>query len=123
MGINSEHWDMYESPLGPLTITAGPAGLRGVRFTGGEMRLEQAGRTTLPEVASQLDRYFEGELRAFDLQLDLRGGPLELAVWGLLGEIPYGETTTYGELASRIEPGAFPADVEDYLRAAVPLAA
>jgi methylated-DNA-[protein]-cysteine S-methyltransferase len=110
-------WTVYESPLGALTVIAGPAGLREIRFPGRGPLLDEVARIAMPDVAGQLDRYFAGELRAFDLELDLRGGPLQRAVWALLREIPYGETTSYGELAGRVEPGAYPEDIEPYMRA------
>ncbi|QKG23795.1 methylated-DNA--protein-cysteine methyltransferase [Actinomadura verrucosospora] len=49
--------------------------------------------------AEQLAAYFAGELTEFDLPLNLRGTPFQGRVWAALQEIPYGETTTYGELA------------------------
>lgn len=71
----------------------------------------------MPELTEQLDRYFAGELRAFDLEIDLRGRPFQRAVWGLLLEIPYGETTSYGDLAGLIAPSAYPDRLEPYMRA------
>jgi O-6-methylguanine DNA methyltransferase len=51
----------------------------------------------------ELDQYFSGERRAFDLALDLRALPsFTVSVLQKLAQIPYGETTTYGELASRV---------------------
>ena len=73
----------------------------------------------MPEAAEQLDAYFAGELRNFDLPLDLRGTPLQLAVWRALLEIPYGETASYGEQAARIDPDLFDPDVEPWQRARV----
>jgi methylated-DNA-[protein]-cysteine S-methyltransferase len=64
--------------------------------------------------AAQLDEYFAGERRAFDLALDLRGSPLQKLVWAQLGQIPYGETISYGELAGRIDKSAFPDGLEPY---------
>lgn len=56
---------------------------------------------------AQLDEYFAGRRRSFDLALDPAGSPFELGVWRALLEIPYGETVSYGELAARIgHPGA-----------------
>ncbi len=110
-------WNVYEGPLGPLTLIAGPAGLRGVHFPGRSPRLDEGARIELPEVTDQLDRYFAGDLRGFDLELDLRGRPLQRIVWGLLLEIPYGATVSYGELAGRIEPSAYPDGLEPYKRA------
>jgi methylated-DNA-[protein]-cysteine S-methyltransferase len=70
----------------------------------------------MPALTGQLDRYFAGELRAFDVELDLRGRPLERIIWSLLLEIPYGETASYGELADRIDPSSYPAGLEPYKR-------
>jgi methylated-DNA-[protein]-cysteine S-methyltransferase len=109
-------WTVYESPIGPLTVVSGQSGLRGIHFPGRSPRLEDTARVPMPGVSDQLDRYFAGELRAFGLELDLRGRPLERAVWGLLLEIPYGETTSYGELADRIEPSSYPQGLEPYRR-------
>jgi methylated-DNA-[protein]-cysteine S-methyltransferase len=87
-----------DSPIGPLTLSTEPGGLAGLRF-GAERGLPAA---TGP-VAEQLDAYFAGECRAFDLPLVVRGSEFELAVWAALREIPYGTTTTYGEITRRID--------------------
>jgi methylated-DNA-[protein]-cysteine S-methyltransferase len=117
MEMTETGWTVYESPLGSLTLIAGAAGLRNVLFPGRSTRLEEDARASLPDVTDQLDRYFEGELVGFDLELDLRGGSLERIVWGLLLEIPYGQTIGYGELAGRIDPNAYPDGLEPYKRA------
>jgi methylated-DNA-[protein]-cysteine S-methyltransferase len=56
----------------------------------------------LAAAAAQLDEYFAGERRDFDLELDLRGTEFQRAVWDELLRIPYGETMSYGELARRL---------------------
>ena len=53
------------------------------------------------ETARQVSRYFEGAQREFDLPLDLRGSPFRRRVLAAVGAIPYGETTSYGEIARR----------------------
>ena len=59
------------------------------------------------EACVQLDAYFAGELKNFDLQLMPKGTAFQESVWQALTEIPYGETWSYGQLASNIEkPGA-----------------
>ena len=50
----------------------------------------------------QLTAYFAGDLREFELRLSPRGTPFQLRVWNLLSSIPYGTTTTYGELARKL---------------------
>ncbi|MDR3671218.1 MAG: methylated-DNA--[protein]-cysteine S-methyltransferase [Holophaga sp.] len=56
----------------------------------------------LAPVRRQLEEYFRGERRAFDLPLALRGTPFQLRVWAELQRIPYGATISYGELARRL---------------------
>jgi methylated-DNA-[protein]-cysteine S-methyltransferase len=51
---------------------------------------------------AQLGEYFAGRRGGFDLPFELSGTPFQLEVWRALGEIPYGATSTYGELARRI---------------------
>jgi methylated-DNA-[protein]-cysteine S-methyltransferase len=55
----------------------------------------------------QLEQYFDGARREFDVELDLVGNPFELRVWDALLEIPYGETASYGQIAAALgEPAA-----------------
>lgn len=54
------------------------------------------------ECLRQLDEYFKGKRKHFDLPYVLSGSSFELAVWRELQKIPFGETRTYGEIASAI---------------------
>lgn len=57
--------------------------------------------------ASQLDEYFAGVRRSFDLPLNPSGTPFQQLVWQALLQIPYGQTRTYGQIAAAIgKPGA-----------------
>jgi len=121
VGAEKQHegtlsWTIYESPLGALTILAGPRGVRGVRFPGRSPRLDEIAKREMTGVVTQLEQYFAGERRGFELDLDLRGTPLQRQVWAELLKIPYGSTTTYGQLASRIEGSFFPDELEPYRR-------
>ncbi|HET9633327.1 MAG TPA: methylated-DNA--[protein]-cysteine S-methyltransferase, partial [Terrabacter sp.] len=51
---------------------------------------------------TQLDAYFSGSLTTFDLPLAPRGDAFHQRVWALLREIPYGETRSYGQLATAL---------------------
>jgi methylated-DNA-[protein]-cysteine S-methyltransferase len=113
------HWTVYESPIGPLTLVAGPRGLTDLSFPGRLRVPSLATKAPMPEATDQLDAYFAGELREFDLPLDLHGTPLQKAVWRALLEIPYGGTASYGEQAAKIAPALFDADVEPWQRARV----
>ncbi|MEG0259699.1 MAG: methylated-DNA--[protein]-cysteine S-methyltransferase [Lysinibacillus sp.] len=50
----------------------------------------------------QLDAYFSGELKDFDMQIHVKGTPFQVAVWDALKELPYGATTTYSAIAECI---------------------
>jgi len=119
MAVTRTHWATYESPIGPLTLLAGPDGLTGLSFPGHVRALEEAERAPMPAIAAQLNGYFAGELREFDLALDLQGSRLQKAIWRALLEIPYGETCNYGELAARIDPDLFDTEVEPWQRARI----
>ena len=56
----------------------------------------------LKEAATQLEEYFAGERRDFDVPMELDGTPFQQEVWAELSRIPYGETISYGELARRV---------------------
>lgn len=112
----SPGWITFESPIGPLTVVAGPNGITHIHFDGHVPRLRESARRPLPGAVGQLDSYFAGERQAFELELDLRGAPLKRAVWERLLEIPYGETTTYGQMAAKIDETLYDAELEPYKR-------
>ena len=57
-------WTIYDSPVGPLTLVAGPEGIRNIHFPGRTAAPAEAARGPLPVLADQLDAYFAGQLRA-----------------------------------------------------------
>jgi methylated-DNA-[protein]-cysteine S-methyltransferase len=96
---------VLDTPIGPLTLEAGEAGLRTVWFgtrpsTAGAPRGEHP---VLTAATTQLGEYFAGERREFELPLDVSSGTdFQREAWLSLAEIPYGETTTYGAQARRL---------------------
>lgn len=97
------------SPIGPLTLTAEGGALTAIDFGAPASVADGAppADPVLPEAARQLEAYFAGELRDFDLPLRPSGTPFQLTVWEALRRIPYGATVSYGELAASIgRPGA-----------------
>jgi methylated-DNA-[protein]-cysteine S-methyltransferase len=112
----SSGWTTCESPIEPLTVVAGPSGITNIYFSGHVPRLADSARRPLPAVVDQLDAYFAGERQSFELDLDLRGNPLQRAVWRQLLEIPYGATTTYGEVAAQIDETLYDPGLESYKR-------
>jgi methylated-DNA-[protein]-cysteine S-methyltransferase len=109
-------WTTCESPIGPLTVVAGARGITNIHFAGHVPPLSESARRPLPAVVDQLADYFAGNRRAFELDLDLRGTPLQRAVWDQLLEIPHGATTTYGQVAGRIDEDLYDLDLEPYRR-------
>jgi methylated-DNA-[protein]-cysteine S-methyltransferase len=107
-------FDVVESPIGPLFLAASGRGLAAISFESDpDDHLDRLARIAGPRVLRsprsvdlarrELDEYFEGERRAFDLSLDLRGlPPFTLSVLKELARVPYGKTTTYGALASKV---------------------
>jgi methylated-DNA-[protein]-cysteine S-methyltransferase len=97
-------WTIYESPFGALTLVGGPRGLTRLCFPGraGPMDDERHDPAPFADAIGQLEEYFAGRRRRFELALDLPGTPFQQAVWGQLAAIPYGETRAYGELARAI---------------------
>jgi methylated-DNA-[protein]-cysteine S-methyltransferase len=94
-------WTTYDSPIGTLTLFATAAGLSGIAFPpcAPEGTPDPEG---LAFATTQLDEYFAGDRRAFDLPLDYSGSEFQLDVWNALRDIGFGETISYGELTRRI---------------------
>lgn len=97
------------SPIGELLLVADTAGLltvhMGTPASGKPLGAPDEDR--LAPVRAQMERYFAGELRHFDLALSAPGTAFQQKVWTALCEIPYGETISYGQLAKRIgQPSA-----------------
>lgn len=96
-----------KSPVGKLLLAADERGLRFLLFAEGRTppRIEPDWKNDsrlLQEPARQLSAFFAGELHQFDLPLAPQGTEFQKRVWDALLEIPFGETTSYGELARRL---------------------
>ena len=105
-------YTIFDSPLGELLAVR-----QGRAITHLDMRGGRRPRAIAPgwrrdddafaDLRAQLDEYFTGRRHAFELELDPAGSEFERRVWTALTEIPYGETTSYGEIALRVgAPGA-----------------
>ncbi|MDZ5078133.1 methylated-DNA--[protein]-cysteine S-methyltransferase [Nesterenkonia sp. HG001] len=107
---------LLDSPVGQLALVTDGQALTGVymqehRHTTVKSWGERVDRKEAADVVQraeeQLDEYFTGERQDFDLPLAAAGTEFQRAVWAGLREIPYGETWTYGQLASHLgRPGA-----------------
>jgi O-6-methylguanine DNA methyltransferase len=97
-------WYAYAaSPIGDLLLIAIEEGLLEIHFPPA-LPPEGAAldRARFARVMRQLDEYFAGKRKTFDLKLAMRGTPFQLAVWQALQRIPYGETRTYAGIAHEI---------------------
>ena len=92
----------YESPVGVLTLVGTDSHLVALQFPGRLATAPQGDPSALAAAVTQLDEYFAGERRTFELDLHLRGTRFQQRVWAALRQIPYGETTSYGVLARRL---------------------
>lgn len=103
------------SPLGRITLASDGAALVGLWFDGQAhfgrgISPEQEERLT-PDMETAvlwLDAYFAGEQPGFEPPVAPRGTDFQRAVWAALGEIPYGQTSTYGELARSLAGRGWP---------------
>ena len=104
--MTTTHHRRLDSPIGTLLLLAGPGGLTEIRFArpgGHELDPGWAeGGPVLEGAARQLDAYFAGTSRDFDLPLAAEGTEFMKTVWRELRRIPFGATISYGELARRI---------------------
>jgi methylated-DNA-[protein]-cysteine S-methyltransferase len=96
-----------ESPVGGLRLVGDGEKLRQVWFLAGRSKRaaqKEWVRDEMPfrEVMRQLRAYFRGELKNFDVPLEMKGTEFQLSVWRELLKIPYGETASYLEIARRI---------------------
>ncbi|MFK4145421.1 methylated-DNA--[protein]-cysteine S-methyltransferase [Streptomyces sp. NPDC004065] len=108
MTMPTTYWTTLDSPLGPLLLTADPTGaltsLSVPGQKGGRPAPDGGRRDPAPFRAAeeQLRAYFAGELKEFHLPLRTEGTAFRERVWAALDTVPYGATTTYGEIAARI---------------------
>lgn len=99
--ISAEH----ESPVGVLTLVSNGAALVRLEFedTRYPAPIPKAGEDAIIKSArKQLDSYFAGRLRAFDLPLAPEGTAFQQKCWAALLRIPYGATRSYGEQAAAV---------------------
>jgi methylated-DNA-[protein]-cysteine S-methyltransferase len=107
-GFNMSYVSIYESPIGKILVSASDRGVIEVSFAkNGESCLamgetNDASGAILKECSKQLEEYFTGCRRSFDVPLDLNGTPFQLSVWRTLLLIPFGATWSYGKVASQI---------------------
>ena len=104
---NPVYYTWFDSPVGSLLLAGSSAGLKLVSFGAGnrarsvdpEWQLDNA---AFAEVEDQLQSYFAGDRKNFELDLVLEGTNFQKKVWTALQEIPFGETISYKKLAETV---------------------
>jgi len=104
-----QYTSKYQSPLGSITLAADGTGLTGLWFEGQKyfaFCLDQENKEKDTPVFGQakrwLDIYFSGKEPDFKLPLHFIGTEFQKEVWEILCQVPYGQTTTYGEIAKQL---------------------
>ncbi len=98
----------FESPVGRLSIAGDGKNIHLIAFSQGCRAIQppenwRRDDTLYRTAVDQLKAYFSGHITTFDLPIKPSGTPFQLAVWAALQEIPYGETTTYSDIATKLK--------------------
>jgi len=96
-----------DTPIGELLLAGEDGALAMIGFPKGSMRRDPEAdwiynEKPLAKARQQLEEYFAGTRKDFDLPLRIKGTEFQVSVLNALQEIPYGKTMSYGEIAKRI---------------------
>jgi methylated-DNA-[protein]-cysteine S-methyltransferase len=94
----------YETIIGLLGIKENGTNITEIYFGKDEIsnNIELKESPLIKQTINQLEEYFEGKRKSFDLPFEPKGTEFQKLVWNELLKIPYGETCSYGEIAKRI---------------------
>ena len=99
---------LYNSPLGTIKIKISGLYINELTFIDEEevqnetMELSAEGKKSLRKCIIQLDEYFSGKRKIFDLPIQQKGTDFQQKVWKELGQIPFGKTISYMKLAQKL---------------------
>ena len=91
--------EVCNSPVGELIVESDGTSLTSILFKEDDFSIEQNPDSIVTYCINQLDEYFRGERKFFDLPLNPKGTDFQHRVWEKVIAIPFGETTSYGQLA------------------------
>jgi methylated-DNA-[protein]-cysteine S-methyltransferase len=109
--MNDGHilYAVFDSPVGRLTVSTNGQAITGLHIEGDRYFTDapqgwalDPHQPLLQEAGHQLDEYFAGRRRTFEVPIQLTGTPFQQAVWQALQDIPSGDTTTYSQIAQTI---------------------
>jgi methylated-DNA-[protein]-cysteine S-methyltransferase len=103
-----KHYCYYNSPIGRMLLVGKNGVLEELHFPNATAHMEipvewQEDDAFFGEILRQLQQYFAGDRREFDLPIAPQGTPFQERVWQELSKIPYGETASYQTIALRID--------------------
>lgn len=98
---------ILDTPVGLVAIAASHKGIASIDFVSQKAKLSnfsnaKAAEQIVQRASKQLDEYFLGQRKEFDLPLDLSGTKFQMSVWKQILKIGFGKTSTYGEIARSI---------------------
>jgi len=91
----------YNSPVGLLKLQCSDKHIKSVSFSDAEGIIENDSNKILQTCSKQLDEYFAGKRKSFNLPLNQDGTEFQCKVWTLLYQIPFGKTISYLTLAKQ----------------------
>lgn len=97
-GLLMEYIGICKSPIGNLTIRADKTSVTGITVNSRFYAINE--NEVVRAAIDELREYFAGKRRAFDIPLNPRGTPFQLAVWEKIASVPYGGTASYAEIAA-----------------------
>ncbi|MBR0383843.1 MAG: methylated-DNA--[Eubacteriaceae bacterium] len=97
-----------ETPAGLLMLTSTDSVLIGVKWVEDKIKKETESRPILEQTKSQLNEYFEGHRKTFNLSLEARGTAFQKRVWRVIRQIPYGQLRSYQDIANAIDSPSAP---------------
>lgn len=98
-----EYKKYYSSPVGLLEISGNDEAITGLHYVKKEGVSDSLLPSPIKKCIQQLDEYFAGKRKIFDLPLSFQGSDFQKRVWKKLENIPYGKTISYGGIAQLIK--------------------
>lgn len=92
---------LLQTPIGWLNIVADESAVTAIEFDA-DPDASQSPNAISQLCCQQLEAYFKGEIKDFDMPLNMDGTDFQRQVWQALNQVPYGETCSYADIANRI---------------------
>ncbi len=92
----------YKSPIGTLDIVEENEKIIEIRYENEKEEVLEKNTKILEKAVQELEEYFKGKRKEFDIPLNPKGTEFMKKVWKELQKIPYGKTTSYGKIAEKI---------------------